>query len=100
MLINTYFNTPVKLKIKTEEENDMNLPTFSEEKEIYVRADGQAGLRYSGSKVISSTDYVYLTLENIPLGSTINEMPVKNVEIIYEFNGSISHYEVIAGPAG
>jgi len=99
MQINRYFKTPIKLKRLLSTENDMNLPEFSDEEIIMARADGQAGLRFGGHDIISSTDYVYLVGDEITVGSLLNDMPVKNVEPIYEFNGKIHHYEVIAGPA-
>ena len=100
MLIKSYFKTPIRLKRLLTTENDMNIPEYSEEEIVYCRADGQAGLKYSGDKIINSTDYVYLLGDYITVGSLLNDMPVKNVETIYEFNGKVSHYEVIAGPTG
>lgn len=100
MQVKAYFKTPIRLKRLLTTENDMNIPEYSDEEVIYCRADGQVGLRFSGNKIINSTDYVYLVGDLITVGSILNDMPVKNVEPIYEFNGLISHYEVIAGPAG
>lgn len=99
MLISSYLRTPARLKRLSSTENDMNLPEYIDEEIVMVRADGTAGLRYGDNKIINSTDYVYICESDIPLGSLLNDFPVKAVEPILELNGTISHYEVVAGPA-
>ena len=69
------------------------------ERLVRVRMDGVIKQRFSniGHKITYKEKYRYLSTEKFETMDTLNDMYISGIEPIYNFDGSISHYEYIVG---
>lgn len=65
----------------------------------YMRMDGTIKTTYTSGdgKVKYTEGYIYISTESLNLMDTINDMYIRGKDVIYNFDGTISHYEYKVG---
>lgn len=95
--ISGYLKIPVEHRKFLSDDNDFNAPEYSDSVTIMCRKEGRRKYIISENQTSAVDVLVYITLEKIRVRDLLDGQVVLSVNTIYNFDGSISHYESTVG---
>lgn len=99
MFVTRYLNTPVEHKRFIDSDNIYNASEFAEPETILCRIEADERFKIGHNTFEPFHAYTYITVVKIGVRDVLDGFVVNSVTPIYNFNGSISHYESQVGQA-
>lgn len=93
MNITKYLNNTALLEEYLGKDADFGTPMYADETEIPVRIDGERKYYMREDTTMAISDLQYISTTPIKVQDKINGQIVESVSIMYNFDGSVNHYE-------
>lgn len=99
MFVSRYLNTPVEHKRFIDIENEFNASSYEPAQTVLCRIEADERFKIGTNSFEPFHAYTYITIEKIGVRDVLDGFVVNSVTPIYNFNGTISHYESKVGQA-